>query len=489
MAKKPEPITGVVRRAGSPNWQLQIEIPKDVASRFTQKQWYRVSLGTSDVAAANAKAIPLIAEFRAKVDLYRRELEAEAREETYASDIMNLAASSGMLKAKTPKDTASFTKESTILAVRAGQQTLDDVRKELDEANRNVLAWSTTAQALREALNALESTKSAGNDDVITVSGLLERRCKKLTTKQAEGYRAAAKYVMSIVGDIPITEFRKATARQIRDKLEESDYADGTKKTKYSLIVALFNWALTEDLLEASPFSGVTIETEGKKSFDRGDFSYGDFGLMAREFCTQGPLQRFIPLIILMTGTRPEETAQLETNDVMMCKDDKPFIRLRETDDNTGLKNKNSWRDVPIPAFLWHDLGFGEYVKQRKFNNTKLLFDLKPKGGRYAAQFTYKYHTPWKKKHKWGLERGPHAFRHLFTFTFANHSTMGHDAELREMILGHIPTTTNTAGVYLKGYTLPRARTALDGIDWKALIDFSPLLPIQNQESHQPEQT
>lgn len=84
MAKKPEPITGVVRRAGSPNWQLQIEIPKDVASRFTQKQWYRVSLGTSDVAAANAKAIPLIAEFRAKVDLYRRELEAEAREETYA---------------------------------------------------------------------------------------------------------------------------------------------------------------------------------------------------------------------------------------------------------------------------------------------------------------------------------------------------------------------------------------------------------------------
>lgn len=477
MAKKPEPITGVVRRAGSPNWQLQLEIPKEVASRFTQTKWYRASLGTSDVAAANAKAIPLIAEFRAKVDLYRRELEADARADSYGWDVFDLAASSGVLKAKTPKEAAPFIKESTILAVRAGQQTLEDVQKELDEANRNVLAWSTTAQALREALNALESNKSAGDDDVVTVSGLLERKRKKLTKKQAEGYQAAAKYVMSIVGDIPIKEFNKATARQIRDKLEESDYADGTKKTKYSLIVAMFNWAVEEDLLEQNAFSGVSIKTEGKKAFDRGDFSHGDFSLMAKEFCTQGAVQRFLPLIILMTGARPEETAQLEMSDVLTCKDGRPFFRIRKTDDNTGVKNKNSWRDVPIPSFLWDDLGMKEYVEQRRSDNAALLFDIKPKGGRYAAQFTYKYHTPWKKAHGWGKERGPHAFRHLFTFTFANHSTMGHDAELREMILGHIPTTTNTAGVYLKGYTLPRARTALDGIDWKALIDFSPLLP------------
>lgn len=475
MAKKVEPITGVVRRAGSPNLQLQLEIPKDVASRFPQKHWYRASLGTSDVAAANAKAIPLIAEFRAKVDIFRRELQADARAESFGSDIMDLATTTGMLKAKSPKEVAPFIKESTILSVRAGQQTLESVRKELDEANRNVLAWSTTAQALREALTVLETNSDSNDQDIITVSGLLERRCKKLNKKQAEGYRAAAKYLMSVIGDVAIGDVDKATAKRVRDTLEASDYADGTKKTKYSLIVALFNWAVAEDLLEASVFNGVNITTQGKKAFDRSDFSHADFSLMAREFCTQGPTQRFLPLIILMTGTRPEETAQLEVKDVLTCKEGKPFIRLRETDDNTGLKNDNSWRDIPIPSFLWDDLGMSKYVQQRKSEGTKLLFDLKPKGGRYAPQFTSKYHTPWKKKHGWGIERGPHAFRHLFTFTFANYSSMGHDAELREMILGHIPTTTNVAGVYLKGYTIPRARVALDGIDWKSLIDFRPL--------------
>ncbi len=472
--KAVQPISGVVRRAGSPNWQLQLAIPDDVSDRFPQKKWYRTSLGTSDVAAANAKAIPLIAEFRRKVAQYRDESEAESREDSYASDIMALATETGILKAKTPRETGAFIRESTVLAVRAGQRTIEDVHKELDEANRNIEAWSVTAQMLSEALRILEAP-SGRDDGITTISKLVAMKVEKEERKNADAYRTSAKLLMSIVGDIDVRHIDKPMARKIRDNISNSTLADATKKRYYAVICALFNWAVDQGKVDANIFDGVKLTVEGKKVLDRSKMDEGAMSLIVKEFCTQGNIQKFVPIIIFTTGARIEEICQLETSDVKTSPGGIPFFRIQGTDDK-GVKNENSNRDIPVTRLVWDDLGFREYVEQRAKSGERLLFDVRKWGGRYSMYFRNNFYTPWKKQHGWGQEMGMHSVRHLFTFTSTNYNDKGNDAELREMVLGHLPTVTKVAGVYLRNYSLERAKSWLDAVRWKEVVDFSPLL-------------
>lgn len=477
MAKKPQTtIPGVIRRAGTPNYQLQLEIPSDLADKFTQKKWIRMSLGTSDVASANAKAIPLIAEFRAKVDALRMEAGADTREGSYASAVMHLASDTGVFRPKaTPKATGAFTCESAVLSVRAGQKTVDDLRAELSEATRNVTVWAQMAQALREALTMLDRQGSDESESgIVTVSQLKALRCENMTQREGEGYVYATKILLSTVGEVDIRSIDKAMARGVRDYVAGMGIADGTKKRYYSLIIALFNWGVSEGLLDACIFDGVKLVTEGKKVLDRSNMTFETFGQIVSGFCVKSDYQKFIPILQFVTGARPEEICQLGMSDVKISSSGIPFLRIANSED-TQVKNKNSVRDVPIATFVWETLKFKEYVENRRKKNAEKLFDLGKYAGSYNRWFSQERYSPWKSTLGWGQEMGLHSIRHLFTFAVANYAKAC-DAELREMMVGHAPTTSSVAGVYLKGYTLDRARDALDSVDWAGLVDFSPLL-------------
>jgi len=70
----PKPDTGVYRRSGSTRWQWRIKVPSDLRSLYPTEWAFRASLDTEDLREANSKAVALRAQWHARFDEQRREL-------------------------------------------------------------------------------------------------------------------------------------------------------------------------------------------------------------------------------------------------------------------------------------------------------------------------------------------------------------------------------------------------------------------------------
>jgi hypothetical protein len=70
----PKPDTGVHRRWRSTGWQWRIKTPIDLRAVYPTEWAHRASLRTADVREANAEAAKLRAEWLARFDEQRREL-------------------------------------------------------------------------------------------------------------------------------------------------------------------------------------------------------------------------------------------------------------------------------------------------------------------------------------------------------------------------------------------------------------------------------
>lgn len=84
----------------------------------------------------------------------------------------------------------------------------------------------------------------------------------------------------------------------------------------------------------------------------------------------------------LFTGARPDELAQLELKDIKKSEDGVYFLEINDEDEKS-LKTVNAKRHMPICRQLI-DLGFLNYIQERKNAKAKKLFDLKRnKDGKY----------------------------------------------------------------------------------------------------------
>ncbi|WP_152056939.1 site-specific integrase [Aliarcobacter butzleri] len=84
----------------------------------------------------------------------------------------------------------------------------------------------------------------------------------------------------------------------------------------------------------------------------------------------------------VFTGARPDELAQLELKDIKKSEDGVIFLEINDEDEKS-LKTVNAKRHMPICRQLI-DLGFLNYIQERKNAKAKKLFDLKRnKDGKY----------------------------------------------------------------------------------------------------------
>ena len=185
------------------------------------------------------------------------------------------------------------------------------------------------------------------------------------------------------------------------------------------------------------------------------------------------PFHYWLPLLALYGGARVNELAQLNTDDVVL-EGMAPNYKIEadnpeKVDEPRSLKNVASKRRVPIHQHLL-DLGFADYVKERKRKKCKKLFDglkfsLKNKWGADATQFFTRLdgkNGGYLKKvgvHLNSLDgKVFHSFRHLFISKLRNEILLSKEQRdyVIESITGHERENVTEADRYGSGIELDR---------------------------------
>lgn len=190
------------------------------------------------------------------------------------------------------------------------------------------------------------------------------------------------------------------------------------------------------------------------------------------------PSKIWIPLILLFTGCRLNEIAQIYTEQITE-KEGVHFFRIEDKHEDQKLKNKSSRRKIPIHPTLI-DLGILKFIeKQRKENKTRLFSELyytenRGYGNAFSKLFNKKdFKFSWlDKKAKENIENEDilldlHSFRHNFSGSLKGLIEDG----LLEYFMGHSQNSQTQ-----KRYGDYRTEVVIEAIsksDYK--LDFKPL--------------
>ncbi|ALN73592.1 site-specific integrase [Aureimonas sp. AU20] len=183
----------------------------------------------------------------------------------------------------------------------------------------------------------------------------------------------------------------------------------------------------------------------------------------------------WVPIIMLYSGARPGEIAQLSVADVR-TQDGIPFMHITILgDDEKSVKTRGSMRVVPIHSELVR-LGFlDHHVRMKEAGEAKLFPEAKRNArGQMIADFSREFG---RYLERIGLKKGRglslYSFRHGVADAFR---MVGHMNEDFGYILGHTKaSTTNIYGVLSQG-TLTQRVELIEKIAYPGL-DLSHLMP------------
>lgn len=255
-------------------------------------------------------------------------------------------------------------------------------------------------------------------------------------------------------------------------KLPILDLIQKMKGTKYQLVTGstvnnaladlrhFFSWAMRHDHYPdgRNPADGIDLEGVTEKHYDAFSdeevtrmFTHSDF-LKQRETY---PARYWLPLILLYTGARREEIAQLSPTDI---KQDGPVWYFDITDDaETGkrVKNTASKRRTPVHSKLI-ELGLLEFVN-RRHGEPLLLPKQQGRGARLSTRrrtcgdSVGKWHTLFRAKAGIEGRKTLHSFRGtLVTKLLAT----GCPEDIRKIIVGHASEDVH-GSVYTKRDKIP----------------------------------
>ena len=350
----------------------------------------------------------------------------------------------------------------------------------LREANITVPPQATYAQPIPGEMRitagelslTVSSRQQALKSQAPTITAVMEDFLALERPKEERQIRYYVRRLVEHIGDKPVDEVTKLdmtgmlvslrqfpvmksgrakdamTFGEILEQFEEDEGQDGepiprivgkTIRTKwFAAYRQIFSFAVDHDLLGRSPIIMPKKAHDGSRIrrafeadeivtlFSRPLFT-GNDGAAQGYFLRPGTIvtrdARFwLPILALTTGMRLSEMADALTEDIRLVDN----VHVLDLTYRT-LKTRQSRRFVPLSRLLFEDIGFREYVEQRRNAGASRLFDIK------SAQWG-KWWGLWMTEN--GFEDPDlsfHSFRHTFK-RFANDSGQTAAAEI---IMGH----------------------------------------------------
>jgi integrase len=435
-------------------WYFRIKIPQSLRPFFCQRFFVR-ALGTADYLTARAAAAVLYLQYR---DAFQR-LKGRAMKPPSVSELL-----------------AKIKKEDIREAVRIGSITRRGVHDMVADTPAELThAFEQLKNFDFSKLPDGPAAAPKGENLYALIDLFLEEKepsgVKLKTTRQ---YGSTLRLFKIVVADKPINEVSDADIdafkalikkwptnahkrRVFKDKSPE-EILELNKTAKIKTLVAqsqhhhvkrtntFFIWCVNERKLAGiNPlYKRSTVVTKKKSrrsvgsgtSRNKGFFdsqlknifnpeTYLGFKIAADYWC---------PLVMLFSGARINEIAQLYCDDVMRHgKIDYIYIHAKRQD--MSIKNAPSERFVPLHPKLI-SLGFVEYVKcLRKAGIERVFFELPPsKANGYGDAAAGHLNTYLKNIGEKEEGKITHAFRHLFADTLKQ---KGVHPDLVEELLGH----------------------------------------------------
>jgi len=234
--------------------------------------------------------------------------------------------------------------------------------------------------------------------------------------------------------------------------------------------VTLFNWSKKQGHFEAdNPVSGLKLKSPKRADEERDAFTDSDLKIIFSgdydSLKHKHPDRFFIPLILLFTGARLGEIAQLGIDDVkeergVWCFD----IHYSE---DTSVKTKSSVRLVPIHSFLI-DEGLLEYHKKIKAEEHSRLFPLlKNSANGYGSAIGKWFNLRLRRRGITDSKKVLHSLRHSFITSMLDLDVQEH---LVSALVGHA-VGSMTSGRYGKKNNVKKLKTELEKLSFELSLE------------------
>jgi len=278
--------------------------------------------------------------------------------------------------------------------------------------------------------------------------------------KTADDHRIWSQRFIDIVGDRPISTYRKADARKFKDlllklpanwtrhsALKNLTFEQACEKaasldlppmsvTNFNKVIgfiaAFWNWARQNyDEVRGSLFEGMKLTKTVAAHEERDPFTIDELNRLFRaplysgcksSLAWQTPGQHvasdiglyWVPLLSLFTGARSGELIQLYVSDIKH-QDGVDFIDINKLEDDKRLKTRTSKRRIPIHNAM-KDLGFLKFVEAAREKELTRLFPEMTKGkdGYYSSTFSRKFRRILVATGIKTEKKTFHSFRHTF---------------------------------------------------------------------------
>ena len=277
----------------------------------------------------------------------------------------------------------------------------------------------------------VQATDTQRSSDRATVGhkifdALEQWKTVKRPDKTVGAFARHAQQFVDLMGNPFLESIDKAIAVEFRDKLQE--WATENRKTANTAdnvlvsIRALVNVARDKGWISGNPFERLAVKVGGKESEGREPWTHSELkilfddpiwidGTMPKDRKAGDAAAYWIPLIACYTGARVTEIAQLWTDDLDLSPGQEVIEFRPDSERGQKLKNKGSWRAVPMHSELVR-LGLPEYVRSLPKGH---LFSLLPRNGQNGAggQFS-KWFGNFKTNKGFDTpKKSLHSFRHL----------------------------------------------------------------------------
>lgn len=290
----------------------------------------------------------------------------------------------------------------------------------------------------------------------------------------------------TMMGELPASLITFTDVVAFRDKLVDINLSAETIRNRLGLLRAVVNSYFVEKKMQGAnnPFDKVPRKDKGQRvrvEKDRRAFEipelnrmYGSPLFVERDVPTGQSKEGsfWAPLMGPFVGARIEELAQMSLNDIEII-NGVWTLRICDLDLETQtLKNKNSFRRVPIHAELIQ-LGFLRYVcDQRRAGETRLFPSLKcdnkyKKWSNALGKWFGRY------LHTIGLT-SPQLDYHSFRYNFRQRLTQcGVADEVRDALTGHWLTKDSGGKPYMRAenrqYSFPSLCNAMEALRYDEL--------------------
>jgi integrase len=276
---------------------------------------------------------------------------------------------------------------------------------------------------------------------------------------------------LEFIKDKQIGTIEKEHARGYKDYLSSQPNGRGGTLSTASInkhlssVVTLFNWAKDQGFCSKdNPASGLKVKSSRRADEERSAFTASDLKFIFSDdynsLKDKRPDRYFIPLILLHTGARVGEVAQLRADDVkkengVWCFDIHPSAE-------TSVKTQSSIRLVPIHSFLVQ-AGLLKYCEEiRKEGHAQLFPALKKSANGYGSAISKWFNKRLREKGITDKKKVLHSTRHTFITKLKQLDIQDH---LISELVGHTVESI-TVGRYGKKLDVKALRKAVEKLEY-----------------------